>query len=336
MQLNDVHSFANLYNAYLIARKQKRYRGEVLRYSYNLDAELTALQKELETRSYRVGAYRPFEVYEPKRRQIVALPFRDRIVQHALNNIIEPVFDRRMIYDSYACRVGKGTRQAARRVSYFLGKPENIYYLKMDVKSYFASIDRDILKTLARRCIDDEGVLWLLDTIFDSSPGPGMPIGNLMSQLFANVYLHELDHYCKNAMSVKYYLRYMDDIIVMSNSKVYLHALLTAIEDFLRCHLRLVLNNKTTIGKCRDGIEFVGYRIWSTHKLIKKASLARMKVKAVAWKNGRMADEKFMASMGSWIGHSFDTSSHRAVEKIMFTSMQEMQRRLSDGCASVP
>jgi retron-type reverse transcriptase len=241
-----------------------------------------------------------------------------------------------MNYDSYACRVNKGAHAAARRVSYFLGKPENIYFLKMDVKSFFASIDRNILKTITRRYIDDGEILWLLDAILDSSPVTGLPIGNLMSQLFANVYLHELDHHCKCAIGVKYYLRYMDDVIIMSYSKAYLKALLVDIECFLAGSLNITLNNKTSIGKCSDGIEFVGYRIWRNYKLIKKQSIMRMKKKASAWKHGKIADDKYIASIGSWIGHSFDTSSHRAVEKIMLGSLQEMQRRVNNGHQSQP
>jgi retron-type reverse transcriptase len=268
-------------------------------------------------------------VLEPKKRQIVALPFRDRIVQHALNNIIEPVFDRRMIDDSYACRVGKGTKAAAKRVSYFMGKPGSTYCLKLDIKSFFASIDRSILKSIIRRYIDDKDIIWLLNTIFDSSPVPGMPIGNLMSQLFANVYLHELDHRCKNVIGIKYYVRYMDDILILSHSKSYLQAVLADIKDFIESRLALELNRKTGISKCKDGIEFVGYRIWRNLRLIKKQSLTRMKKKVKAWKSGKIEDGRFMASIGSWMGHSVDTSSYRGVMRITLDSMREMERRVA-------
>jgi retron-type reverse transcriptase len=333
MQYSDIYDFANLYAAYLKARKQKRYRNEVLRFSYNIERGLIALQQELKEKTYAVGKYRPFIIYEPKKRQIVALPFRDRIVQHALNNVIEPLFDRRMIADSFACRIGKGTHAAARRVSYFMGKPSNIYYLKLDVKSFFASISRNILKALVRNIIEDKDVLWLIDTIFDSSPVPGMPIGNLMSQLFANVYLHELDHYCKNVLGIPYYTRYMDDVIILSHSKSYLQAVLVNIADFVSTHLALELNHKTSIGQCKDGIEFVGYRIWRNLRLIKKQSLSRMKKKARAWKSGKIQDEKFLASIGSWMGHFVDTSSCRGVMRIVLDSMQEMSARSTkNGC----
>jgi len=323
----EVYSFANLYDAYLKARKQKRYRAEVVKFSYALEENLIVLQNELVWKTYRIGRYRPFIVYEPKRRQIVALPFRDRVVQHALNNVIEPIFDRRMIYDSFACRKCKGNKNAARRLSYFMGKQDVHYYLKVDMKAYFQSINVTIIKSLIRRNIQDENVLWLLDQIYDSSPVPGMPIGNLMSQLSANVCLHELDHFLKNALGVKYYIRYMDDIIILSKSKDYLRGILEEIKSFVRTNLALELNHKTHIGKTAAGIEFVGYRIWKDYKLIKKQSLRRMKKKFRAWRSGKMTDEKYLASIGSWAGHTFDTASHRAVEKIMLDSLRQFYDR---------
>lgn len=322
-----VYDYRNLYEAYIKARKQKRYRGEVLQFSYALEENLIALQNELIWKTYKVGAYRPFVIYEPKKRQIVALPFRDRVIQHALNAVIEPMFERRMIHDSYACRLGKGTHQAARRVAYFLGKPGNYYYLKADVKSFFASVNRTILRSILAERIEDEGLMWLVDEVLNSTPGTGLPIGNLMSQLFANVYLHELDHYVKNVRGVKFYVRYMDDFLILHESKAFLWSLLADIEELLRTRLALTLNAKTRIGKTSEGIEFVGYRIWSRNKLIKKQSLDRMRKKARAWRHGKISDGRFLASLGSWMGHSADTASHQAVEKIMLDSLHHLYRK---------
>jgi RNA-directed DNA polymerase len=322
-----IYDYHNLYDAYIKARKQKRYRGEVLQFSYALEENLITLQNELIWKTYKVGAYRPFVIYEPKKRQIVALPFRDRVVQHALNNIIEPIFDKRMIYDSYACRRGKGTHRAAKRLAYFLGKPRNHYFLKADIKSYFASINHAIIREIIGRYINDDGVLWLINEILKSSPGTGLPIGNLLSQLFANVYLHELDHYVKNVRGVKFYVRYMDDFLILHESKAFLWSLLADIEEFLQTRLALTLNAKTRIGKTLEGIEFVGYRIWSRNKLIKKQSLDRMRKKARAWRHGKISDGRFLASLGSWMGHSADTASHQAVEKIMLDSLHHLYRK---------
>lgn len=324
-----VYDYRNLYEAYIKARKQKRYRGEVLQFSYALEENLIALQNELIWKTYKVGAYRPFVIYEPKKRQIVALPFRDRVVQHALNNVVEPIFDKRMIFDSYVCRKGKGTHKAVRRLAYFLGKPKNFYFLKADIKAYFASINKVILKDILSRYISDDGLLWLIKEIIDSNQEAGLPIGNLMSQLFANVYLHEFDHYIKNVRSEKYYLRYMDDFIILHSSKSHLWALLKDIESFLKAKLALELNAKTRIGRTSEGIEFVGYRVWNKNKLIKKSSLRRMKKKHKAWKNGKMPSKRFLLSLGSWIGHCADTASHKAVERIMLDSLHYLHNKIA-------
>jgi RNA-directed DNA polymerase len=317
-----VYDYQSLYEAYLRSRKAKRYRSEVLQFSYHLEENLIELQNELIWKTYEVGRYRPFIVHDPKTRQVVALPFRDRVVQHSLNAVLEPYFERRMIRDSYACRVGKGTHEAARRVSYFLGKPDVHYYLKADIKSYFQSVNHRILWSLLTERIDDEDILWLVEKILESTPGTGLPIGNLMSQLFANVYLHELDHLVKNVLGVKYYVRYMDDFLIFHPSKSALWALLEELRGFLENDLALRLNQKTRIDKASRGVEFVGYRIWRNNKLIKKQSLNRMRRKARAWRNGKMDDDQFLASVGSWVGHARDTASHQEVEKLLLMSLQ--------------
>lgn len=326
----QVYDYQNLYNAYLKARKQKRYRSEVLKFSYALEENLIQIQNELIWRTYTVGPYRPFIVYEPKKRQIVALPFKDRVVQHAVNNVIEPIFDKRMIYDSYACRKGKGTHRAARRLAFFLGKQNIHYFLKADIASYFASINHSILKDLIREQIEDTEMLWLIDTIINHSNGPGLPIGNLTSQLFANVYLHELDCWMKNEIGVNYYLRYMDDFVVLHKSKKYLLELLKETEVFLSSHLALQLNPKTRIDCIKNGIEFVGYRVWSRNKLIKKQSLKRMKKRVKAWREGIISSQKLLSSFASWVGHCADTASHKAVERLMLDCLTLFSQRRNE------
>jgi len=329
MQYSDIYDFTNLYNAYLKARRQKRYRREVMEFSYNLDAELITLQNELIRKTYKVGEYRQHTVVEKKKRRIVAAKFRDRVFQHALNAVIEQAFEHRMVYDSYACRVGKGTHEAVKRLSYFMGKADTAYYLKMDIKAYFASVNLGILKAIIKRYIADPDILWLIDVLLDSSPVPGMPIGNLMSQLFANVYLHELDHHCKNVLGIKYYIRYMDDIIVLAGNKPYLKAVMADVESFIAANLALELNPKSGIGRCKDGIEFVGYRVWRSLRMIKKQSIFRMKKKVRAFKSGKISGDKFMASVGSWMGHSVNTASYRSVMRIALDGMHEMNRRVN-------
>jgi retron-type reverse transcriptase len=200
-----VYDFENLYISYLRARQNKRYKDEVLRFSANLEDNLITIQNELIYQAYRCGRHREFYVYEPKKRLIMAPPFRDRVVHHALCNVIEPIFDRRFIFDSYACRVGKGTHRGADRVTQFLRSAKErwstVYCLKGDISQYFPSIDHDILLAIVEDRITCPGTRWLINEIVRSTEATnelthvGLPIGNLTSQLFANVYLDQLDHF---------------------------------------------------------------------------------------------------------------------------------------------
>ena len=213
-------SFENLLNAAQKAQRGKRFQAEVARFNFHLEKELYHLQAELQTQTYRPGEYREFYIYEPKLRKISAAPYRDRVVHHALCNVIEPIFERTFIFDSYACRKDKGTHKAVDRFTEFSRK--NTYVLKCDIRKYFPSIDHEILKTRFRRKIRDAQVLWLLDLIVDSSNPQeyvheyfqgddlltslnrrrGIPIGNLTSQFFANIYLNGFDHFVKEDLKL--------------------------------------------------------------------------------------------------------------------------------------
>ncbi|NNG67359.1 reverse transcriptase/maturase family protein [Caldanaerobacter subterraneus] len=296
-----IYDFENLYQAYLEARKNKRYRDEVLKFTANLEENLIQIQNELIYKTYKVGRYREFFVYEPKKRLIMALPFKDRVVQWAIYRQLNPILDKQFIYDSYACRKGKGTHKAADRLQYWLRKvnrkPQKYYYLKLDISKYFYRIDHEILMNILKREIADKDLLWLLDVIINSEDTKfglpldadldnfegerlsdvGMPIGNLTSQLFANLYLNELDQYAKHKLKLRYYIRYMDDIIILHHDKKYLHAVKDDIENFLNEKLKLNLNRKTAIRPITCGIEFVGFRIWPTHRKLKKKTALKMK-----------------------------------------------------------
>ena len=325
----QIYDYENLYQAYILARKQKRYRGQVLSFGYNLEENLIQLQNELVWKTYKVGPYRQFKVWEPKERLISALPFRDRVVQHAVSRVIEPIFERRMFPDSFACRKRKGSLAAANRLAYFIGKPSATLYLKCDIAKYFHSINIDILKQIIQKSILDLDARWIVDLILDSSANSGVPIGNLLSQLFANVYLHELDFHIKTRLGIRFYLRYMDDFIVLGSSRPALQSALVEIERFLEADLHLCLNAKTKIGRVSDGIDFVGYRIFPQNRLIKKASLCRMRKKYRAWKKGKMKDQAYLASIGSWAGHAKGTASHGFVERMLRDSLKEALNRSS-------
>lgn len=297
-----IYDFENLYKAWEEARKGKRYRDDVLIFNRNFEEHLINIQNELIYGTYEVGKYHTFYVYEPKKRLIMSLPFKDRIVQWAIYRQLFPLYEKTFIYDSYACRRGKGTHKAADRLQYWLRqtdrKPERYYYLKMDISKYFYRVDHDILLKILGRRITDTQLLALLEKIINCESmcfglppekepdevevterlgNKGMPIGNLTSQMFANIYLNEVDQYAKHELGLHYYIRYMDDIIILHHDKKCLAEVKELLRVFLDDNLRLDLNNKTAIRPCNTGIDFVGYRIWATHRRLKKKTAVKIK-----------------------------------------------------------
>jgi retron-type reverse transcriptase len=318
-----VYDFENLYQSALKASSQKRYKGTVLKFFDNLEENIITIQNELIWKTYRLGAYFYFEKYEPKRRQIGALPFRDRIVQIALCNVIEPEFEKYFIYDSYACRKGKGSHEAANRLSYFMGKPDATKYLKCDVEHFFKSIDIDVLRNIIKkRYISDPDILWLIDIILLHEYDGGIKIGNRFSQLAANAFLAEMDFYLKVRQQIPYYVRYMDDFIILSDNKNKLHELQEKIENYLAKELHLKLNNKTHIDNCKNGVEFVGYKISPKNKIIRKQSMDRTRNVFIGWRNGKVTDEKYLASIGSRCGHATGTASYKFYMNVLLKSLQ--------------
>ena len=341
-------SFENLYQAYLEARKAKRYRHEVLRFSANLEENLLDLQRELQTKTYQIGEYHKFIISEPKKRLIMALQFRDRVVQWAVCRQLNPIFDRQYIADSYACRKGKGTHAALDRLGYWLRqthrKPGEWYCLKMDITKYFYRVDHETLIQILRRKIKDKDLLWLLEGIVncdgeafglpldaDIAQNPreerleecGMPIGNLTSQMFANLYLNELDQFVKNELREHFYIRYMDDMLILGNDKKQLREDLRRIEEFLATHLKLKLNGKTSIRPVRCGIEFVGFRNWPTHRKLRKSSAKKMKrgLKHIqkAYAEGKISFEEAKPSIMSYFGVFRHFNSHNLAQRITET-----------------
>lgn len=298
---DSICDYEGLYQSHLEARRGKRYRDDVLLFTDRLEENLIELQNELLWHSYHVGKYRQFYVREPKLRLVMALQYRDRVVQWAIYRQLYPFYDKTFIEDSYACRRGKGTHKAADRLQYWLRqvsrKPGQWYYLKLDISKYFYRVDHLVLLNILSRRVKDPRLLQLLSEIINSedtrfglpagiSPDEcpedmwlsdvGMPIGNLTSQLFANIYLNELDQLCKHEFRLHYYIRYMDDVIILSDSKNELAQLKVAIEEFLNDCLHLDLNKKTAIRPVWTGIDFVGFHIWPTHRKLKKQTARRM------------------------------------------------------------
>ena len=316
----EIYSFESLHAAYLRARRGKRTRAEVQRFELDLEGNLIQLQNELIWGTYKTGKYRQFIVREPKERIVAALPFRDRVVQHALVDVIDPIWERRFIAESYACRVGRGTHKGADKAQAMLRRVKrdhgNVYVFKADIAKFFYSIDHAVLKELVRKRVACKQTLALIDAIVDSTVKSGihvgLPIGNLTSQLFANVYLHELDEFVKHGLREKHYCRYMDDFIIIHHDKEHLHRLRAKVELFLWERLRLKTNAKTQVfpvgifhGRALD---FLGYRIWTTHRKLRKSSIQRitrtMKKLQQLYSEGKVSLWRIRQSLISWLGHA--------------------------------
>ncbi|MEK6974413.1 MAG: reverse transcriptase domain-containing protein [Nanoarchaeota archaeon] len=262
----DIISEENLYLAYKKARKNKTTKPYVIEFEKNLKENLEQLRLELLFHSYKPMPLETFILRDPKTRKISKSDFRDRIVHHALVNIIEPIFDKGFIYDSYANRKFKGSLKALERYDVFkkeISKQNNIkfYVLKADVKHYFETVDHEILIKIIKKKIRDKKVIWLIKQIinnFDSkAKGIGMPLGNLTSQFFANVYLNELDKFIKHKLKARYYIRYVDDFIVLHNNKVILEDYKNQIDEFLGI-IKLELHpDKSKVVYCDGGASIV-------------------------------------------------------------------------------
>jgi RNA-directed DNA polymerase len=278
----QITDFANLLQAARQAQRGKRFRDNVLAFNYRLELSLEQLQQSLLDQTYQPGAYKVFEIYDPKPRWISAAPYPDRVVHHALCNVIIPLFERGFIPDTYANRVGFGTHRALKRFTQFTRSYPHV--LQCDLKKYFPSIDHEILKTQIRHRIKCEETLWLIDAIIDGSnaqepvlhyfPGDdlltpinrrhGLPIGNLTSQFFANVYLNGFDHFVKEQMKIRAYLRFVDDFALFSRDRSQLVTARPILEAYLRS-LRLTLHPlKSQLFETCYGANFVGFRILST------------------------------------------------------------------------
>jgi RNA-directed DNA polymerase len=320
-----ITSFDNLLLAAHKAQKGKRFRANVLEFNYDLEGNLLALQNQLNNRTYQPGAYRTFEIFEPKPRIIAAAPYLDRVVHHALCNIIIPIFERSFIRDSYANRVGYGTHRALQRFTKFARSSR--YVLQCDIQKYFPSIDRQILKSLIRRKINCLSTLWLIGIIIDNGnyvpipaqyfPGDtlltpvarplGLPIGNLTSQFFANIYLNGLDHFIQEQLKVPKYLRYVDDFSLFSDSPAQLGEARIKIEAYLAT-LRLKIHPiKSQIFETKHGANFVGFRVLPHQIRIRGDSLRRgcrrFRKNKQRVSHGRMKTLDFDKSTQSWFAH---------------------------------
>lgn len=329
-------NFDALYEAYRAARKGKRTTAPCMHFELRLEENLIQLQNQLIWGEYRPGPYRHFYVEEPKRRRISALSrFDDRVLQHAMYAALVPVWEPKFISDSYACRVGKGTHAAANRAQVMLSEVVRnhggVYVLKADIAKYFASIDQMILKRLIGRAIRCRRTLAILEAIIDGyhepgRPGKGIPIGNLISQMLANIYLNELDQRVKCRLGERYYIRYMDDFVVMSHNKDRLHALRIDLERWLADTLDLETNHKTSVFPVHPrqgrGLDFVGYHLWPHKRRLRKGAMKRFKrrVRRLRHKvaSGEIDLKEADQQMSSYLAHAKHAEAEGFVRSVIY------------------
>ena len=287
----------NLYLAFWKARKGKEHRPEVYAFCQNFGENIRKLQNQIQNAWVDIGNYHYFTIYDPKERIICAAAFHERVLHHALMNVCHPVFENYQIYDSYATRLGKGTYSALDRAIYFQNK--YAYFLKMDIRKYFDSIDHNVLLTLLNKRFKDKKLLSIFQQIIQSysvSAGRGVPIGNLTSQYFANFYLAFADRYLKEKIGINGYVRYMDDMILWSNNKKELLQKGRQFEKYLNVYLTLDLK-VNFLNKNKQGLSFLGYRIFPNFVLLNKRSKARFKRKLKLydynWKYGYWTEEQY-------------------------------------------
>ncbi len=340
----EICSLKNLTLAWQKARKGKTKQEYVIMFEENIDENLLSLQKELIEQTYKPHPLRSFIIRDPKTRKIHSSIFKDRIVHHAIVNVLEPIFEKIFIYDSYASRKDKGTHKAIKRLKSFIRKVsgngrlvKNVlnnnmiegYALKADVKHYFDEVDHEILIKILKKKINDEEVIWLIRQILNNFNsgivGKGMPLGNLTSQFFANVYLNELDYFVKHELKVKCYIRYVDDFIILHRNKKRLEYFKKRIETFLKDKLKIGLHpDKTKISALRNGIEFLGYRIFYHYSLLNKKNIKLITKKVVAFRENLITKEDFDNSLIGWEGYARWANSYNLRIKLMKELKQEI------------
>lgn len=354
--VKDIFSFGNIYRCYLKCRKNKRNTMNALKFEINAEENILRLEKGLKNKTYHPSRSILFFVKKPKLREIFAADFKDRVIHHILVEYLEPILESVFIYDSYACRKGKGTHRAVMRLQSFIRKVSKngkvkSYYLQLDIKSFFINMDKEILFGLIRRRTRNKDVLWLTGVIvfhdctgnyilrdkenllstlprekslFGKENKRGVPIGNLTSQFFANVYLNELDQFVKHRLRCRYYIRYTDDFVLLDNSREKLADWMEEIRGFLESELRLRLNLRgIKLRPVSNGIDFLGYIVRRDYILVRRRVINNMNRKFKYFEqcglkgfNFEMLEE-LRSSVQSYLGHFRWANSYRLRENLL-------------------
>jgi retron-type reverse transcriptase len=340
----------NLHEAYWKARKHKSNTPAVKEFEKHWQLHLATLHRELHTQTYKPRPLKTFVLRDPKTRTICVSHFRDRIVHHALINILQPIFEPRFIHDSYASRQGKGTLNAVKQFQHHLHKVthngtlipdarnENDvigYALKADIKHYFDTVDHNVLMNIIRKRVRDDDILWLTRIILDNYDsgtfGKGMPLGNWTSQFFANIYLNELDQYVKHNLKAKHYIRYVDDFVILHKHKTTLEEHRNKIDGFLQT-LQLELHpNKCCIVSLRQGITFLGYRIFNKYTLLRARNVRTIRNRITtlldAYEERMIGAEEVLDTLYGWNAYAAHANTYNLRNRIAYQVEQDLKRR---------
>jgi retron-type reverse transcriptase len=284
----------------------KKKRNDVILFQSKLMDNIFSLHNDLKDKTYKHSIYKAFKINDPKPRDIHKATVRDRLLHHLIYNALYTYFDKKFIHDSYSCRVNKGTHKAIYRFESFIRKvskndTKTCWVLKCDIRKFFANIDHKILKSILEKHIKDKDVIWLLNNVIDSfsivgKKGIGLPLGNLTSQLLVNVYMNEFDQFVKRNLKVKYYIRYADDFVVLSENKKYLEEILDLMKEFLEVNLKLEMHpNKVFIKTITSGVDFLGWVHFGKHRVLRTSTKRRMFRNL---KNNKKADVSRVSYLG--------------------------------------
>lgn len=321
----NIISIDNLLSAWREFIRGKRKRRDVQEFSLALMENIFQLHHDLKSLTYRHGGYQAFKINDPKPRDIHKASVRDRLLHHAIYRILYPFFDKTFIADSYSCRVSKGTHKAIGRFREFAQKTSKnntrtCWALKCDIRKFFANIDHDILLNILKQYIPDEKIICLLENVIDSF-SPGLPLGNLTSQLFVNVYMNKFDQFMKHRLKAQYYIRYADDFVIFSENKEWLEKLIGLIKEFLRQELKLELHpDKIFIKTVASGVDFLGMVNFSDYRVLRTKTKRRMFKKISGrydeLRNKTISEESFDQSLQSYFGMLKHCHGHK-IEKMI-------------------
>ena len=334
-------SYENLLLAFKKTRKGKTKKQYVIEFERNLEFNLKVLQFELINKTYQPKKLKLFIIRDPKTRKICKSAFKDRIVHHAIVNLLEPIYEKMFIYDSYASRKNKGQHKALERFNHFVRKvslngkklkgiKDNNYVcgycFKADIKKYFDNVNHDILINILRKNIKDEKFIWLIQQILNNSPKQegrlekSMPLGNYTSQFFANVYLNELDYFVKYKLRIKYYIRYVDDFVILDNNEDILEYYKEEINNFLKNILKIELHkDKSKIIPLHGGIHFLGFRNFYYYRLLKKSNIRQIKRNLISW--NKLSKEEFNIRINGWNAHANHGNNYNLIKKLKINNL---------------